>query len=205
MKDLDQTPFPAGIWVKAGEGMGKSHLASLLVRASSRVKQIEQTDLERLNDFPDWTSFSGKRLLLLDGLGKELLLDKSGETGLFHLINLVREQVPESVCLLVTSRYSSEELNWSLPDLASRVKRAVLLEIGEPGESELEELMIEFASRRGFALAPEVLAFWSKRMERRLLFAQRLVEAASQQSLARKSPLTLPIAREALEQAYREF
>ncbi|QVM85697.1 ATPase [Novosphingobium decolorationis] len=85
-----------------------------------------------------------------------------------------------------------------LPDLASRLGAALQLEIEEPDDEMLAELIDVHAQMRHLVLDPSASAYLVPRAVRSHLGAERLVAAIDRLSLERKQPPTLAIWREAL-------
>ncbi|NML92101.1 HdaA/DnaA family protein [Novosphingobium olei] len=121
--------------------------------------------------------------------------DDLDENALFHRWN--RAQADGRALLLVTSRAPGE---WriALPDLASRIGAALLLEIATPDDLLLRGLIEEHAMRRGLVLGEGVLAWLLPRIERSHAAAEALVQTIDRLSLERKAPVTISLARDAL-------
>ena len=122
--------------------------------------------------------------------------DRLDETELFHRWN--RAQESGTPLLLVRA---SGEGDWAikLPDLASRIAAAQLLEIGTPDDEQLASLIGIHAQSRALALGPDAAEYLVPRTERSHLAVERLVETIDRLSLERKQAPTLGIWREALE------
>ena len=145
---------------------------------------------------------SGKSLLarwFAETSGGEAIddADRMDETELFHRWN--RAQEAAHPLLLVTGLH---EGGWriALPDLASRIKAALQLEVGVPDDAMMAELILLHAEQRGLLLGPEAGAYLAARCERSHLGAEQVVEAIDRLSLERKAPPGPAIWREALEQ-----
>ena len=123
--------------------------------------------------------------------------DRMDETELFHRWN--RAQEAAQSLLLVTGLH---EGGWriALPDLASRIKAALQLEVGVPDDAMMADLILLHAEQRGLLLGPEAGAYLAARCERSHLGAEQVVEAIDRLSLERKAPPGPAIWREALEQ-----
>ena len=122
--------------------------------------------------------------------------DRLDEIELFHRWN--RAQESGTPLLLVRA---SGEGDWAikLPDLASRIAAAQLLEIGTPDDEQLASLIGIHAQSRALALGPDAAEYLVPRTERSHLAVERLVETIDRLSLERKQAPTLGIWREALE------
>ncbi|WP_338466606.1 ATPase [Novosphingobium sp. ZN18A2] len=143
---------------------------------------------------------SGKSLIArwfaASGLGEAVDdADRLPEDELFHRWN--RAQANGTPLLLVSSALPGE---WkiALPDLASRLGAALLVEIGPPEDELLAGLIEQHAARRGLALCDGAAAYLLPRMVRAHAAAEALVETIDRLSLERKAPVTISLLREAL-------
>jgi hypothetical protein len=143
---------------------------------------------------------SGKSLLARwfeeRGLGNAIDdADRLGEDALFHRWN--RAQADGAPLLLVSGRPPGA---WrvDLPDLASRLGAALLLEIGSPDDAELAALIETHAARHGLALGEGAAAWLRPRIERSHAAAEAVVAEIDRLSLERKSPVTISLLRDAL-------
>ncbi len=124
-------------------------------------------------------------------------IDRNGfdETALFHLINAVREH---GTAALITTRLWPAGWNVSLPDLASRLKAATVVEIGEPDEELLAQVLVKLFADRQVKVDDKLIFWLVARMERSLAAAQRIVTRLDQLALARGSRITRALAAEVL-------
>ncbi|MFM9937420.1 MAG: HdaA/DnaA family protein [Novosphingobium sp.] len=121
--------------------------------------------------------------------------DSQPEDVLFHRWN--RAQAEGRPLLLVSGRAPGA---WrvALPDLASRLGAALMIEIGAPDDDLLRALVESHAARRGLALGEGVLGYVLQRLERSHAAAEALVETIDRLSLERKAAVTISLARDAL-------
>ncbi|MDE2563984.1 MAG: ATPase [Sphingomonadales bacterium] len=168
-----------------------------------------QQVLDRLSAPHDWpfrTAIlagpprSGKSLLARwfagTGLGEAIDdADTVPEDQLFHRWN--RAQGEGRALLLVSNRPAGE---WqvALPDLASRLGAALLVEIGPPEDELLAGLLEAHAARRGLALPDGAAAYLLPRIERSHAAVEALVARIDRLSLERKAPVTISLLRDAL-------
>lgn len=117
------------------------------------------------------------------------------EDALFHRWN--RAQGSGTPLLLVSS-VAPGEWRIALPDLASRLGAALLLELGAPDDATLAELIAEHAARRGLVLGEGAAAWLIPRIERSHAAAEAIVAEIDRLSLERKSPITISLLRDAL-------
>lgn len=117
------------------------------------------------------------------------------EEALFHAWN--DAQATRRPLLLIGDRPPP---GWEirLPDLASRLAATPQVEIGEPDDSLLAELMVKLLADRGIA-APDGLAdFLVPRIERSYVALQNVVDTLDRDILAHRKRMTLAAARNAL-------
>lgn len=103
------------------------------------------------------------------------------EAALFHLINRAREL---GVPLLMTSRVWATGLPLRLPDLASRLRAALPIELGEPDDDLLRRVLVKLFADRQVAVDPQVVEYLALRMERSLADANALVDLLDREALA---------------------
>ena len=160
----------------------------------------------RAGDWPFRTAIltgpprSGKSLLARwfseNGTGEAIDdADNVPENELFHRWN--RGQAGATPLLLVTSRPPGA---WpiALPDLASRINAALLIEIGAPDDAMLAALITGHASRRGLVLGEGASAWLLPRIERSHAAVEALIGEIDRLSLERKQAVTISLLREAL-------
>ncbi len=168
-------------------GSGKSHLAGL------------------------WQARAGAALVVGDALGKRdpaelaagraVAIDEAEaapERALLHLYNCCRER---GTGLLIVARRPPAAWPIALPDLGSRLRASPAVAIGAPDDALLAAVLVKHFADRQLHPAPEIIAFLVPRMERSFAAAAALVDRIDGLSLGVKRPVTLPLARRALEQS----
>ena len=186
--------------------IGGDHPARIVVGPSN---QAVVDALARAEQWPFRTAIltgpprAGKSLLARwfaeNGTGEAVDdADTANEDDLFHRWN--RAQANGTPLLLVTARPPGE---WriALPDLASRLSAALLLEIGAPDDAMLAALLADHALRRGLALGEGVTAWLLPRIERSHAAVEALVAEIDRLSLERKQGVTISLLRDALSPA----
>jgi chromosomal replication initiation ATPase DnaA len=123
--------------------------------------------------------------------------DRNGfdDRTLFHIINNVRQH---GHTLLITSRLWPMSWPVELADLRSRLKAATVVEIGEPDDELLSQVIVKLFSDRQLFVEDRLVAYMVARMERSLEAAQTLVERLDRLALARGSRITRTLAQEVL-------
>ncbi len=128
--------------------------------------------------------------------------DRLDEAALVHRWN--RAQA-EGTALLLVSSAPPGEWKIALPDLASRLGAALLLEIGLPDDAMLTALVEEHAARRGLVLGEGASAWLLPRLERSHAAVEALLATIDRLSLERKRPVTISLLRDALADSGGEF
>ncbi|HYW33711.1 MAG TPA: hypothetical protein VE872_01030, partial [Candidatus Bathyarchaeia archaeon] len=82
---------------------------------------------------------------------------------------------------------------------ASRLAAMPAVRIDPPDEVLVEGLLVKLFADRQLAVQPEVVAYLVRRMERSFEAVRRTVARLDRESLARRRPVTLPLAREIVE------
>lgn len=128
--------------------------------------------------------------------------DALPEDEVFHRWN--RAQAGGKPLLLVANRAPGE---WkvALPDLASRLGAALLIEIAPPDDDLVAGLVAELVARRGLVLGEQVLSYLLPRLERSYAEIELLIETLDRLSLERKAPVTISLVRDALADRTGEF
>lgn len=184
---VDSWPaWPSPVIVLAGPaGSGKTHLASIW-RQKSGASDIHPVPGENAN--------------LIAAQGPVLFedVDRLGfdDTELFHVINSVREN---GTSLLMTSRTWPSAWGVTLPDLRSRLKAATIVEIGEPDEELLAQVIVKLFADRQLNIDDKIVAYIVARMERSLAAAQSVVDRIDRLALARGTRISRSLAAEVLE------
>ncbi|APG84010.1 chromosomal replication initiator DnaA [Sinorhizobium americanum CCGM7] len=185
---VDHWPaWPSPVVIIAGPvGSGKSHLASIWREASGAepIHPVAGSDA---------ADVAASRPVLFEDV------DRKGfdDTALFHVINSVRQN---GTALLMTSRLWPMSWPVTLPDLKSRLKAATVVEIGEPDDELLTQVLFKLFADRQLLVDERFVAYIVNRMERSLEAAQTIVERMDHLALARGTRLTRALAAEILEE-----
>ena len=177
--------WPSPVVILAGPvGSGKSHLAGIWKERSGAVDIRPQAG-------------SDAAMVAADGPVLFEDVDRVGfdDAVLFHVINSVREN---GTGLLMTSRLWPMSWPVALPDLRSRLKAATVVEIGEPDETLLSQVIVKLFADRQLYMDDKLVAYIVQRMERSMEAAQTIVDRLDRLALARGTRITRPLAAEVL-------
>lgn len=189
---IDRWPaWPAPAFVLHGPAAsGKTHLAAVWknmakaawVDASSLVTQ-DANDLAALSQH-----------LVIDHLDP-WIGDRTAETTLFHLYNLMKER---QTSLLITMRAAPGQIDFILPDLSSRLRAAPAVSIQPPDDTVLAVLLVKLFSDRQLNIGADVIAYMLPRMDRSYAAARDIVASADRLALSEKKPVTVSLLRQIL-------
>ncbi len=182
--------WPGHAVVLAGPvGSGKSHIAKAWISMAGGLV-CEASGLQaRLPEIQE--NIIGGSSVVIEDAGN----GKFDETSLFHLLNTVRQ---EGRHCLITSRTWPLEWGVELADLLSRLRAAQVIEISEPDDDLLKQVMFKLFADRQLSADERVIDYCVLRMERSLGSAARLVATIDEMALSRKSEITRRLASEAL-------
>jgi chromosomal replication initiation ATPase DnaA len=158
-------------------GSGKSHLVEIW-RGLTGAPAIAAADLTDADDLP------GDRVAIAI---EDLDRGPIDETALFHLLNRAAER---KVAVLMTSRVGAGILPIRLPDLASRLRAALPVELQAPDDDLLRRVLIKLFADRQLAVDAGVVDFIAARMERSLEAANRIVDRLDRNALAQGRAIT---------------
>lgn len=182
----------AGALVHGPRGCGKTHLAHLFrevvaehARAEAVFAQAGELSLKTVEALLE----RGRYVVL------ENIAEPVNEEALFHLLNGTKNQ---KGFLFMTALQPYAAWGLKLPDLVSRLKALPCVEIGAPDDALTAAVLVKLFSERQLNVAPEVVSYLLKNMERSFAAAQALVCRADELSLAEKRPVTIPLMREVL-------
>ncbi len=189
---IDAWPqWPGHLTVLAGPvGSGKSHIAKVWATTAQALilsaQQLQFLDDEFMEKLSQGTS------LLIEDLAEKGI----DETKLFHLLNITRES---GAYCLITSRSWPKQWPLTLNDLRSRVQSAQLVELYEPDDMLLKQVVAKLFTDRQLQVNASVIEYCVLRMERSLGSAVRLVKMMDEIALSQKSTITKNTASVALE------
>lgn len=160
-----------------------------------------------------WAQNSGADIITPDKLSEDLLRrpasghlvidqadlvigDRAAEEILFHLYNRTKAMGDH---LLLTMRAAPFALNFTVPDLASRLRASLTIGIDEPDDELLSAVLVKLFHDRGLQVSDDVIRYLVPRMERSFAAAAALVARADQAALAQNRAVTIQLVRGLLQ------
>ncbi|AGF75947.1 DnaA regulatory inactivator HdaA [Bartonella vinsonii] len=172
------------------EGSGKTHFSSLWAQ-KAKALVLPRNEIDQAIAMAS----SGRSFLIEDIDTGEI-----NETGLFHLINSVK-QANLNACqatLLITARTVPSVWNLKLNDLKSRLNSVMLVEINQPDDALLTTVAFKLFSDRQIIVHPDTVYYLVSRCERSLFSLKRVIDSVDQLALQRKRKITRAVIGEVL-------
>ena len=179
---LNQDNSEKYIYLKGPSKSGKSHIGRLWQKINNAVEY----NLDMYNDI-----IVQKRNIFID----DFILDIS-EEKLFHLINHIYNT---NLKILITSTKLLTEYKFKIPDLSSRLKSFYFIEIFEPNDELINNLLIKLLYDRQIQINnEEIFSYIVNRINRTYLDIYNFVDKVDKLSLSKKRQITIPLIKELL-------
>lgn len=123
--------------------------------------------------------------------------NKGAEEELFHLYNRMRDAGGH---ILMTGATPPRDWPFVLPDLKSRVLAAPAVAVGAPDDAARAVILSKLFSDRQIFVSQEVVEFLLSRIARSFAALRDIVERIDRKALAEKRAVTIPLAREILQE-----
>jgi chromosomal replication initiation ATPase DnaA len=184
---IDRYPaWPAhGLALIGPAGSGKTHLAHVFAAAVGGAAVHKLADLEAAD-----IGASAHRAFVLERDDAHF-----DERTLFHFLNTVKER---GAHVLLTAREAPARWHVKLPDLQSRLSALPLVRIAAPDDALLEAVLIKLFADRQLAVAPDVIAYMVRHMDRSFAAMRAIVARADAESLAGRRAVTVPLIKSLL-------
>ncbi|WP_455480234.1 DnaA regulatory inactivator HdaA [Bartonella sp. B12(2025)] len=172
------------------EGSGKTHFSSVWAQKAEALS-IHRNEIDQA--------------IAVASLGKSFLIEdidagEVSETGLFHLINSVKQANLDArqATLLITARTVPSTWNLKLNDLKSRLNSVMLVAINQPDDALLTAVAFKLFSDRQIIVHPDTVYYLVSRCERSLFSLKRVIDSVDRLALQRKSKITRAVISEVL-------
>lgn len=187
----DWRDWPNGRLVLVGpKGAGKTHLADVWARETG-AQIVSGIDVQEAAA----PSLAEKPFLVVED-ADQVAGDAALEEALFHVYNL---RAARNGALMLTARLAPSRWGVKLPDLASRLGSLDIVRIDAPDDSLLAALLVKLFADRQLDVAPDLVPFLLRRMERSAAAAVALVDLLDQAALQSGKGLTKRLAASVLD------
>jgi chromosomal replication initiation ATPase DnaA len=166
-------------------GCGKSHLARIF-QSQTDGFVVQAADLA-----PDFQST--EKTVIIEDMEA---LPHASEEAVFHLHNHLRNT---GGTLLMTAETPPSRWPIALPDLASRMQAASIVQIANPDDALLSALLMKLFADRQIMPKPDLVAYLSTRIERSFAAAAEIVARLDAAALADGRKINKALARALLD------
>lgn len=178
--------WPQGKLVLTGpKGSGKTHLTHVWA-AQTDALVIPARDLDDLPDAP---------FVAIEDI-PDIAGQDAQQEALFHLHNAT---IARGGRLLMTGTGAPHHWGITLPDLASRVEGTNIAQINAPDDALLTAVLGKLFADRQLIVAPAVLTYLLRNMDRSFDMAASVVEEMDKHALAQGRKISRDLARDVLD------
>ena len=177
--------------VVGAEGAGKTHISWLFSeKTEAKVYDVSELADELFSDVVPMNS-----ALVIDNVDKAIG-DMGLEENLFHIVNYAFEC---NTKLFLTSSRAFAELDFTLPDLKTRLVSFPVANLYEPDDEFLKALLVKQFLERDLIVAPDVIEYIVKHIPRDTRSVKEVVEQADILSFEEKHRVTIPFIKKVIE------
>lgn len=195
LREICEQPSPVPVVAVCGDAdTGKSHL---LQAACHHAEQRDQGAVcisvaEVLPFGPDaLAGLENQSVICLDDLDLVAGLE-SWEEAVFHLYNRVNDV---GGLMVVSLSGVPGELPFLLPDLVSRLRHGLTIQLGINRDDDRLRILMARAEQRGLVLGDDVAAFILRRAPRKLADLLAILDRLDENSLRAQRRLTIPFVK----------
>jgi len=186
------------IYLWGEEGIGKSHLliacAERVQRAGHNVLYLSLTELINTAEPDILQSIDNVDLLCLDDMDV-IVGNRDWEESLFHCFNRLKLAGGQ---LLLGAHTNPANLNFTLPDLRSRLSTALIYQLPPMSDQDKQQALIVQAQSRGLILSEDVAQYLLRHHGREMVDLMAVLKKLDSASLAEKRRLTIPFVSQVL-------
>ena len=180
------------IFIRGNHSSGKTHLCLAVNNLMNKSIFILNRNNITSIDFQDILKYDS---LIIDDIDF-LISNNIHEENIFVLIN---EFILMKKSMIVTSTEKLNNINFTIPDLVSRLKWDQILEIPELNDSDKIKVLQKNAYERGWELTPKVCDYIMNHYKRDLYFLCNCVKFIDETSLSLKKKITIPFIKKIIE------
>ena len=162
---------------------GKTHLSTIFKIKSNAMYLYSK----KVNDH------TLKQIKLSDNIIIEDLDENFDEKLLYSIFNLVEQ---DNKYLLVTSKKPVDTMEFSLPDLVSRLKNCIIAKIDQPDDDLIYAIILKSFSDRQIKLDNKIIDYIIKRIARSYSKMHEFIYKIDELSLKKKKSINFKIIKE---------
>ena len=162
---------------------GKTHLSTIFKIKSNAMYLYSK----KVNDH------TLKQIKLSDNIIIEDLDESFDEKLLYSIFNLVEQ---DNKYLLVTSKKPVDTMEFSLPDLVSRLKNCIIAKIDQPDDDLIYAIILKSFSDRQIKLDNKIIDYIIKRIARSYSKMHEFIYKIDELSLKKKKSINFKIIKE---------
>ncbi|WP_074380603.1 DnaA regulatory inactivator HdaA [Bartonella doshiae] len=172
------------------EGSGKTHFSNVWAQKAGALC-VHRDKIDQAVAIAS----SGRSFLIED-----IDAGTISETGLFHLINSVKQANLDvrQATLLITARTVPSMWNLKLNDLKSRLNSVMLVAINQPDDALLMAVAFKLFSDKQIIVHPDIVHYLVSRCERSLFSLKCVIDSVDRLALQRKRKITRAVIAEVL-------
>ena len=168
------------------DGSGKTHLSKIL-KSKTSVLEVKGSEISEKT----FIEYKTKEALVIEDAS-----NKISEKVLFNLWNLALQ---DNKYLLITSKKPISVYKFKLPDLTSRVKSCIIIEIKKPNDDLMSVILVKNFSDRQIGIEKKHVDYIIKRIDRSYQKISKFIYLLDQYSLKKGTPFSLKLIKEVLK------
>ena len=179
------------------EDCGKSLITDLWIKKSQAVR-IKTDFFEETKFSQNIKKLEKNRCWVLEDIDLLLRLNvKDMEEKILNIFNIL---INKGDYLLITSKNSPSNLKNNLNDLSSRLKSTMVVEVKEPDEALIKELIQKKLGLKQIIISDKNINFLINRIERSYVSVNRIVKLIDQKSMETHSRLSIDFLKKVIEE-----
>ena len=164
---------------------GKTHLMNIFIKKNKGIiidgQSLNEDDLKKVDIYEN---------IIIENLTSNI-----NENLLYSLLDLIEQ---DNKYIIITSLHSIVNIHFKLPDLKSRAKSFLLLNIEHPDDELIFGIILKNLSDRQISLDKRLIDYIVKRIERSYSKIHNFIYKIDQLSLKKKKSIDFKIIREVL-------
>jgi DnaA family protein len=190
---------PGILWLHGAAASGRTHLLQATCAACDPQRRVAYVPLRSFggSEAEALASWSGFDCLCVDDVDRAI----GGLAAERALFTLHRDAEERRAVLIVAAAAPPSQLQWALPDIASRFAAAQVFRLRDLDDEGQAQVLRQRAASRGFELPEETRIYLQRRFPRNLAVLCELLDTLDLAALSAQRRLTVPFIRQVLDRA----